>query len=184
MNHPSKIRIWEPLLTLVLLGVAVVYMTNVFNTGNWLWFQGRATNVRPARIVVVDQGQRTVLTSGHAYFNVLADATEESLSKLGNTDLVGIGLSNQTLQDYASDSLVLELYFDEPIQFNTMSRVGTPTQLLIPIKGRHADGGYVFRGQNGDWWFGALRMADPTPLYDALTQMGYTAVPQRPINSG
>jgi len=183
MNHPSKIRIWEPLLTLVILGVAAVYMTNVFNTGNWLWFQGGVSNVRPVRIVVVDQGQRTVLTNGHAYFNTLADAAETALSKLSNTDLVAIGLSDQTLQDYASDSLVLELYFDEPIQFNTMARVGKPTQLLIPIDGRHADGGYVFRGQGGNWWFGALRMADPTPLYNALTQMGYTAVPQRPVHS-
>ena len=76
------------------------------------------------------------------------------------------------MSDYASDSLVLELYFEQPVVFNSLARSGEPTQLLIPIEGRHANGGYVFRGDKGAWWFGALRMADPAPLYAALSQMG------------
>ena len=176
MQHPTKIRIIEPFLTFLVVGAAVVYLVNALNSGNWLWFQSRATNVRPSRIVIVDHGERTVLTSGHAHFKELADAASASLSKLNNTDLISIGLSEETLQDYATDALVLELYFDSPVHFNTQARLGEPTQLLIPIEGRHAGGGYVFRGAHGEWWFGAIRMADPTPLYTALQQMGYTAV--------
>ena len=172
----------EPFLLMVMIGAAMVYLVNAFNSGTWLWFQSTATNVRPSRIVIVDNGQRTVLSAGHANFDLLADAASTSLSKLNNTDLVSIGLSDQTLEDYATKSLIVELYFDQPVQFNTLARSGKPTQLLIPIEGRHAGGGYVFRGQNGSWWFGAIRMADPAPLYSALQQMGYTAAVLQPAS--
>ena len=176
LKHPSKIRVIEPLLTLVLFGVAAIYLLNVFNTGNWLWFRGTTTaELNPARIVIVENGERTLLQPGAPYFDLLADGVRQSLAKFNNTDLVSVGLSEQTLGDYASDALVVEIYFDRPVQFNTLARSGEPTQLLIPIDGRHASGRYVFRGDKGEWWFGALRMADPTALYSALQQMGYSA---------
>lgn len=176
MKHPNQIRVLEPFIGIVIFGVLVIYLVNVFNTDNWLWFQSKATNVRPSRIVIVDHGQRTILTPGHEDFSSLASAASQALSRLNNSDLVNVGLSEETLNDYATNSLVLELYFDGPVRFNTMARTGEPTQLLIPIEGRHADGGLAFLGARGEWWYGAVRMADPTPLYTALKDMGYAAV--------
>ncbi|KAA3665039.1 MAG: hypothetical protein DWQ04_02650 [Chloroflexi bacterium] len=173
MKHPGKIRIIEPFISLIVFAVALVYMVNVLNTGNWLWFRSTATHVRPSRIIVIDHGERIVMGPGHSQFNALADAVEVSLSKLNNTDLISVGLSEQTLADYNNNSLVLELYFDQPVVFNSIARTGEPTQLLIPIEGRHAGGGYVFRGAQGEWWHGAIRMANPAPLMSALTQLGY-----------
>jgi hypothetical protein len=91
-----------------------------------------------------------------------------------------VGLSEQTLEDYATDSLVLELHFDSPVVFNTAARTGKPTQLLIPIDGRHADGGLVFRGDKGEWWYGAVRMANPQPLLSTLAQMGFLVASAQP----
>lgn len=183
MQHPSKIRVLEPFIGLFLFAILIFYAINVFNTGNWLWFSSKSAHVRPSRIVIVDHGQRTVVAQGHASYQALVDAAEQSLSKLSNTDLVSIGLSEQTLADYDTDSLVLELYFDQPVIFNSIARTGEPTQLLIPIEGRHAGGGYVFRGAQGSWWHGAIRMADPAPLLNALQQMGYeTAVVTQPTS--
>lgn len=176
MKHPNKIKVIEPFLILILITVIGVYLLNAFNSGSWLWFQGKAAVLDPpSRIVVVDNGVRTVLQPGTDYYNELSEAAVQALSKFNNTDLVSIGLSDQTLADYAEDALVVELYFDRPLQFNTLARTGDPTQLLIPIDGRHAAGAYVFRGAQGEWWFGAVRMADPTPLYTVLQQMGYSA---------
>lgn len=175
LKHPSKIRIIEPLLTLVVFGVAAIYMLNVFNTGNWFWFRGTTTEINPSRIVIVENGERTLLQPGAANFETISMAVQDSLAKFSNSDLINIGLSEQTMQDYESESLIVEIYFDRPIQFNTLARTGEPTQLLIPIDGRHANGRYVFRGDKGEWWFGAIRMADPSALYTALQQMGYTA---------
>lgn len=180
MTHPNKIRVLEPFIGMVLFIVLAIYVVNAFNTGNWFWFRGNTVNVRPSRIVVVDHGQRTILTTGHPDFGPLVEATVQSLSELNNSGIVDVGLSDETLNDYASSALVLELYFDSPVVFNTAARTGKPTQLLIPIEGRHADGGLVFRGDKGTWWYGAVRMSDPQPLLLALEQMGYVVARTQP----
>ncbi len=175
-NHPKNVKIVEPFLFLILFSVILIYTINVFNTGNWLWFRGGTSELSsPTRIVIIDHGTKIVLQPGADGYNEMAEAAVASLQKFNNTDLVSIGLSVQTLDDYANDSLVVELYFDTPILFNTLARTGEPKQLLIPIDGRHSQGAYVFRGDQGEWWFGALRMADPQPLYAALQNMGYAA---------
>lgn len=180
MTQPNKIRVLEPFIGMVLFIILAIYGVNAFNTGNWFWFRGNTVNVRPSRIVVVDHGQRTVLATGHPDFAPLVEAATQSLSELNNSGIVDVGLSEATLDDYASDSLVLELYFDSPVVFNTAARTGKPTQLLIPIEGRHANGGLVFRGDKGEWWYGAVRMADPQPLMMALEQMGYVVARTQP----
>lgn len=180
MDNPKKVRVLEPFIGMALFIVAVIYIINAFNTGNWTWFLGNTVNVTPSRIIIVDHGNRTILNPGHPDFNSLVAAAEQSLSKLNNSGIVDVGLSEQTLEDYATDSLVMELHFDSPVVFNTAARTGKPTQLLIPIDGRHADGGLVFRGDKGDWWYGAVRMADPQPLLSTLEQMGFLAASPQP----
>lgn len=174
LKHPSKINVFEPFLGFVLVAVIAVYLINTFNTENWLWFRGSTVNVTPARIVIIEDGQRTVLLPGQAGFADLAAAAAKSLSHLNNNGLVNIGLSEQTLQDYATEGLLLELHFNKAVIFNTNARTGKPTMLLIPIRGRHDQSGYVFRGDKGEWWFGAVRMADPSPLLSTLENMGFT----------
>jgi hypothetical protein len=181
MKQQSLGRVLQPFILMVIFIVAVFYFVNVFNTQNWLWFQNSAVNVRPSRILILHDGERIMVQSGHPNYVALADAVERSLSDLNSTALVDIGLSDETLADYAAEGLVLELYFDKPVTFNSMARTGKPTQLLIPIEGRHAGNGLVFLGGNGRWWVGAVRMADPSPLLTALAQLGYTAVATEPV---
>lgn len=180
MKQQSVWRVIQPFIWMAVFIVAVFYLINVFNTENWFWFQNSATNVRPSRILILHEGERITLQPGHPNYAALADAIESSLSELNNTSLVNIGLSDETLADYATSGVVLELYFDKPVTFNSMARTGKPTQLLIPIEGRHAGNGLVFLGGNGKWWLGAVRMADPAPLLTTLAQLGYTAVATEP----
>lgn len=172
MNHPSKIRVIEPFITLMVAGVIIFYAINVFNTGNWTWFMNNASLKSPDRIIILNHGEEIVLLPGHDNFVELADASIEALSKFNNTDLVPIGLSEQTLLDYETQSVVIVLHYNQPVKVNSIARIGEPTQLLIPIEGRHASGNYVFRGNRDEWQAGALRMADPSPLYEALEAMG------------
>ena len=182
MDYQKKNSVLEPLLILVVIGVLIIYTLGVFSSGNWMWFLSNTTELDLARVVIIDHGERHTFTREDADFEMLAAAVNESLHKFSNTDLVDIGLSDQTLDDYAQDGVLLELYFGRPIEFNTLARAGRPTQLLIPIQGRHADGGYVFRGDNGRWWFGAMRMENPQPLTDALRQLGYSVSVSALIN--
>lgn len=175
MSEPhQKMSLLPPFLILIFVAVTAVYGVNALNTQDWLWFQSKTTIVeRPHRIVIIDHGRRTELLPGHDNYSELASATESALTELANSDLINIGLSQETLADYKDDSLVMELYFNRPLRFHTSSRTGEPTQILIPLEGRHAGSGYFFRGAQGTWWYGAMRMADPGPLYAALAQMGY-----------
>ncbi|RMG89743.1 MAG: hypothetical protein D6706_20720 [Chloroflexi bacterium] len=173
MKHPSQIRIWEPLLAFLLISVGIVYAIVAFNAQDWLWFQSGATDARPSRIVIVNQGKRTTLQPGHVAFAQLSEAVHASVGKVANTSLIDIGLSDESLAYFEDEGVLLELYYDQPVAFHVPFRVGKPTQLLIPIEGRHAGHNYFFRGANGEWWFGAMRMADSTPLYTTLQELGY-----------
>lgn len=172
-----KIHLIKPLLLFVVIGAIIFYGIIALNSQNLLWFQSKALNARPNRILIVNYGQETFVQPGSPSYQALADAIESSLSEVTSTDLISIGLSPQTLTDYENNALVLQLYYDKPITFQTLARAGRPNQILIPIAGRHAGNGYFFRGVDGEWWYGAMRMGDPSLIYQALQQAGYT-VPQ------
>lgn len=82
-------------------------------------------------------------------------------------------MSEATLEEYQHRGSILELYFNEPVDFHLPFNDGRPTALLIPIEGRLSGKGYVFRGRNGEWWAGQMCMSDPQSLFDALSTLGY-----------
>ena len=175
-----RIRLFKPFLLFVVVLAAISYGIIALNSQNLLWFKSQTVNARPDRIIILNYGEKTLVQPGSPGFEALADAVETSLSQISSTDLISIGLSPQTLADYEGRALVLQLLYNQPVNFQTLARTGRPTQLLIPIEGRHAGNGYFFRGDAGEWWYGAMRMGDPTPIYQALQQAGYTVlVPRR-----
>lgn len=175
-----RIQLLKPFLLFVIVLAAIAYGIIALNSQNLLWFKSQTVNARPSRILILHYGEQTLMQPGSPGFDTLADAVEASLSEIRSTDLISIGLSPQTLADYQSSALVLQLLYDQPVNFQTLARTGRPTQLLIPIEGRHAGNGYFFRGDAGEWWYGAMRMGDPTPIYEALEQAGYTVLVPRP----
>lgn len=173
MKHPNKIRIVEPIIVLVFVAILIFYLINAFNTQDWLWFQSGTTDARPSRIVIVHKGQSTLLAPGHPDYADLAEAIHASISQPSNTDLINIDFNEATETFYKEEGVLLELYYDRPVKFHTIYRTGEPTQISVPIVGRHAGHGYFFRGAEGEWWFGAMRMADPMPLLNAVEALGY-----------
>ena len=155
--------------------VLIVYSIIVMTTGNWVWFLANAELSDPVRIVIIDHGDSTVITPEDIRFEALATAVSNSVSDISNNSLVSVGLSDLTLEQYKTDAVVMEVHYPLPITFNTPFRAGNPTEILIPLEGRHAGTGLFFRGNRGTWWFGGMRMTDPTPLYTALSEIGYHA---------
>ncbi|HUM72214.1 MAG TPA: hypothetical protein PLK31_25600, partial [Chloroflexota bacterium] len=117
MEKQSNWRVLQPFILMVIFIVAIFYLINVFNTDNLLWFRNNAVNVRPSRMVILHDGERILVQPGHPDFNPLADAVEKSLSHINNSALVDVGLSDETLADYAAKGLTLELYYDQPVVF-------------------------------------------------------------------
>lgn len=138
-----------------------------------LWFLGRASLPAPQRIVIRVDGEETVLTASSPGYDPLFEATQKAMSAFDSLAPRSLGLSEETLAEYQGSGTLLELYFDEPVDFHLPFDDGGPTALLIPLQGRHAGHGYVFRGKHGKWWAGQLVMSDPQPLLDALSGLGY-----------
>lgn len=172
-KHPTKMRVIEPIILFIVIAVAIFYGVNALNTGDLLWFQSKAVNIEPIRMVVVNAGEKETIIPGHEKFNSLAEAAQTSLSTPNNTALINLGLSDDSLAYFENEGVLLELYFSRPVQYHTNYRAGEPTQLLVPIEGRHAGQGYFFRGADGEWWFGAMRMGDPAPLLNVMAELGY-----------
>jgi hypothetical protein len=161
---------------LVVFGAILVfaYVTVALLSHDPRWFLGRAELPDPVRIVVRVDGQETELTADVPDYALVLAATREALSGFSNWAPGSAGLSDETKEEYQRQGTIIELYFDEPVDFQLPFPDGNPTQLLMPIEGRLGGEGYVFRGRNGRWWAGQLTMSDPQPLYDVLAALGYT----------
>jgi hypothetical protein len=173
LKHPRQIKILEPFFLFALITILLIYAINVLNTEDWLWFISRSVDAHPNRIVVWLEGEKIVIQPGHEHFTQLSEAAHHSLHDFNNTNLIDIGFGEDTLTYYESNGVLVELFFDQPVEFHAPFRTGEPTQLLVPVNGRHAGHDYFFRGSKGEWWFGAMRMTDSSHLLSALSALGY-----------
>lgn len=163
----------QPFLILIGAFLLIAYLVGALNSGNWLWFSPVQPDYEPSRILVRERGQSIEYRPGDPGFGELAAALDTVLSDFTNADLVPLGLSDVTLQEYQETAVVMEIFYPGDIRFNTPVRMRNLDRLLIPIEGRHAGKGYVFLGNETRWLSGALIMADPEPLMDALRGLGH-----------
>ncbi len=171
--QPEKKSLWEPLVVVAVILGLIVYGVIAAVTGDMLWFRGGASVPDPSRIVIRVDGDETVLTRNSPGYDIMAGATKKALSSLANSGPVQLGLSDETIEEYQYRFTVLELHYDEPVDFHLPFNEGKPTALLIPIEGRHAGHNYVFRGGNGEWWARPIKVNDPEPIMAALRTLGY-----------
>lgn len=138
-----------------------------------LWFLGWTSVPHPERIVIRTDGGETVLTADSPGYDLMVGAVRKALSRFSNVAPLSAGLSEETLVDYQHRGAVLELYFEEPVNFHLPFNDGRPTALLVCIEGREAKRDYVFRGRVGEWWSGQMCISDAEPLLDAMATLGY-----------
>ena len=169
-SHRSALK---PLFVVLGAIALFVYGTVALLSQDAKWFLSRADVPDPERIVIRVDGDETVLTPASADYGPLLAATKEALSGFKNWAPGSMGLSESTLTEYQSSGTILELYFDEPVDFHLPFPDGSPTALLLPLEGRHGGEGFVFRGKRGRWWAGHLIVSDPQPLMDVLSTLGY-----------
>jgi hypothetical protein len=173
MRQTQHRGILRPLL--VVLGSILFFAYGVIAliSQDPFWFLTRAAVPDPERIVIRVDGMETVLNAATPGYGQIVEATREALSAFKAWAPGSVGLSEPTLREFQQQGTVLELYFGEPVDFHLPFDDGRPTALLIPIEGRFAGEGYVFRGKGGKWWAGQLTVRDPQPLLDALSALGY-----------
>lgn len=170
-NRGSSIL--APFLMMVGAIALIIYLVGAVNTGNWLWVLPIQPEYEPARILVRDDGQVTEYRPEDEGFAELEAALNTAFADFTNLDLVPIGLSDDTLQEYTESGVTVEVYYPTNIRFNTIVRMNKVNQLLIPIEGRHSGFHYLFPGADGRWLTGAFVMADDVPLHDTLRALGH-----------
>jgi hypothetical protein len=163
----------QPFLMAVVAFAFIIYLIGALNTGNWLWVLPIQPHYEPSRIVVRDRGQSVEYRPGIDGFIELSTAIDTALADFANLELIPIGLSEETLQEYNESAVVMEIYYPQDIRFNTISRMSNVNQLMIPIQGRHADLRYVFLGSDGRWLTGALVMDNDQPVRDVMRDLGH-----------
>ena len=174
MEHPSNIKLWQPIVTLVVIVLLIIYLLNVFNTSNWLWFLPYQPTYQPTRIIVHNYGKTETLQPGTPGYTELTDAMNEAFANgFNSTALVNIGLSDETLRRYNEEELVIEAHYPVEVRFNTPVRMKNVRSLIVPVDATHDGNRYLFMGSNGLWLAGALVMSDDAPIMNAMMALGY-----------
>jgi hypothetical protein len=172
-SKPGYQSILRPILAVFGSIFLFAYLTIALISQDPLWFLGRAVVPDPLQILIRVDGQEIVLTSSSVEYAELVSGVRASLSSFENWAPGSVGLSPPTLAEFQERGVILELYFAEPVNFRLPFNDGRPTALLIPIEGRYAGEGYVFRGKHGKWWAGQLVMKNPEPLLEALRRLNF-----------
>jgi hypothetical protein len=174
MKQPTdklNTNIFGMLIALVGFGLLAIYGTIAFSARDAVWFMTNF-DVRPARITIYHDGQRTELTRGDPGFAELAEAVRLSLAQ-GVARQSGIGLSPGSLEDAYNLYVTVEAFFDQPVKLHTWFNTGGPRQMLFLITGRHADLNVVFLGVEGQYWSGAPALKTIEPIHAVLKAQGY-----------
>lgn len=156
-----------------LIAVGIFYVVGWLNTGNPLWMLPVQPEYEPQRILIRVDGEETALQKGMPGFIELTDAFNIAFSDFTNADLIPLGLSDETLEEYQHSGTVIEIFYNQDIRFNTPVRMRNINHLLIPIEGRNANDRYVFMGANDKWLAGAMVMTSDATIFQALRDLGY-----------
>lgn len=165
-----------PFLMFIGVILLIIWSVGALNTGNWGWFLPFQPTFEPSRIIVREEGRVSDYLPGDPGFELLSAAFDASFADFTNADLVPLGLSDQTLEEYKESATVVEIFYPRDIRFNSVVRMENINHLLIPIEGRHSGKRYVFLGADNKWLAGAMVMKNDQPIIDALDTLGHIQI--------
>lgn len=150
----------------------VVYGTISVMAQDPLWFV-KDFDAQPTCIVVYHhRGTRSELQPGQLEFEALAGAIQASLTE-GVVRPVSIGFSDASLQDVHNRFVTVEAFFAQPVKLHAPFDTGTPTQMLFPITGRHAEMSVVLLGQGDGYQSNPPVLKTMEPIRETLQALGY-----------
>jgi len=170
-NRPNAFR--AILAAVIAIGV-VVYIAVSIGTADFLWFLQRSGGT-PVEIQVHFDGQTTLLTPADPQFQDIANAIRITIGKVEGY-AQQIGLSEKSLDDYRQIYWSVEAVYTEPLVLHSRFRFGRPTQLLIPLTGRHTEQNITFLAQNESFYTGPS-VASTVELQRTLRQYGLAPAP-------
>ncbi|MBN1661399.1 MAG: hypothetical protein JXA93_23610 [Anaerolineae bacterium] len=175
MTTPTDRVRTQPLKMILVVAAwiaVIVYGTLSVTAQDPLWFL-RRVEAHPVRFVIYHhEGKLTDLRPGQEGFDQLSSAVQAALEQ-GIDRPSGIGFSDASLLDAYSRYITVEVFFDPPALLDAPYAIGEPTQMLIPITGRHSDQPLVLLGNEGKYWSNAPLLHTVEPIRRALQELGY-----------
>ncbi len=145
-------------LILLLTIVALVYLTPVVLTGNFLWFIS-VFDTEAKKIIVYRGGEQITLYPDDPGFDEVTAACNALISKIKAVHPT-FGISDIGLEQLRAEGTAVELFYAEPLDFPSPVNLGGPNQLLIPLSEHYVENPVAIRGFDGDYWGAALRLGD------------------------
>ena len=145
------------------------------NTRYWEWYKTGFDDL-PNRFVIHNAGTQTELLPGQPGFDELAGAVRDCLAQ-GVAANSRTGLSAVSLNEAYNRYLTLEIFFAQPVKLHAWFFTGHPTQMLIPITGRHSDWPVVFFYWGGKYQSDAPVLKTKEPILQVLGELGYLETP-------
>lgn len=149
-------------LILLLTIAALVYLTPVVQTGNFLWFLP-VFNTKAEQIIVYRRGEQFTLQPADSDFDELTALSNQLISKIKAVHAT-FGISDSGLEELRAEGVAVELFYAEPLKLPHSANLSGPNQLLIPLSGHYTINPVAIRGFEGDYWGAALRLGDLTAL--------------------
>ncbi|UCE00625.1 MAG: hypothetical protein JSV42_07895 [Chloroflexota bacterium] len=145
-NDPSILRL---ALIVVVVVAILVYTIISFATGDFLWFSNSFRET-PNAIVLHCYGESIEIDPGTFHFSKLKEIMNESMTGKKRWD--SLTMSEQTYLEYQTSPqmIMLEFFYPEPVRVHsTYKFYSNVDNLVVPIKGRHAQTKAVFGQANG-----------------------------------
>jgi hypothetical protein len=157
-------------LILLLTIVALVYLTPVVQSGNFLWFLP-VFDTRAEKIIVYRHGEQITLQPADPDFDELTDVSNQLISNIKAVHRT-FGISESGLEALRAEGVAVELFYAEPLKLPHSANLSGPNQLLIPLSGHYVENPIVIRGFDGEYWGAALRVGDLDRLQAAVEALG------------
>lgn len=164
-------RVLDALLVFVLFSLLVIYGVIALSSNDPFWMWPFFT-AKPSKLVLYQQGQIYEIGPESPAYEPLVETLNRALSKVVGFQET-LGLSEETLAEYRTRAVVLEIYYPRPVSVHSRFSFGRPNTLLIPLVGSHSEANVVFGGLDGGYWPGALTLKDLQPLKDQLAALGF-----------
>jgi hypothetical protein len=145
-------------LILLLTIAALVYLTPVMLTGNFLWFIP-VFDTEAERIIVYRGGEQITLYPDDPGFDEVNTACNALISKI-EAVYATFGISDSGLEQLRAQGTAVELFYAEPLDFPSPVNLGGPNQLLFPLSEYYTEDPVAIRGFDGEYWGAALRVGD------------------------
>ncbi len=168
-RQPSLLNaIW----IMLIIGSVVFWWVNSLANEDPLWFV-RSFDAEADWITVYHDGQTTLFLPGDPGYDQIMAAFADAVAHWSGYEN-GVGMSEESLEDYRSQGMLLEVHYNAPVQVHTRHMFPKARNFWVPLTGTHARWRRVFAGLTDEPRIGVLNISET--YFETLQSAVYAAL--------